>query len=72
MSLKDEAAAKEISTQAGLNAKSITGLTAYRNGSINVLEVKHSTGTVFIKSYLGRMEYGGDASWGSGTEIPLP
>jgi hypothetical protein len=72
MSLKDESAAKEISTQAGLNAKSITGITTYRNGSVNVVEVKHAAGTVFLKSYLGRMEYGGDATWGSGTEIPLP
>jgi len=72
MSIKDETAAKEISTQAGLASKSITGLTAYRSGSINVFEVRHAAGTVFLKTYLGRCEYGGDASWGSGTEVSLP
>jgi hypothetical protein len=72
MSLKDDVAAKEISTVSGLSSKSITGLTAYRVGSVNVLEVKHSTGTVFLKSYLGRWEYGGDVNWGSGTEVPIP
>lgn len=69
---KEENSAKEISTPALLANKSITGLTVYRSGSVNVCEVKHAAGTVFLKSYLGRFEYGGDASWGSGTEVSLP
>jgi hypothetical protein len=72
MSIKDESGAREISTPSGLASKTITGVTAYRYGSVNIVEVKHAAGTVFLKSYLGRMEYGGDASWGSGTEISLP
>lgn len=56
----------------GLNGKAITGLYAYRQGSVDVLEVQYSGGSAFLKFYLGRVEAGGTQVWGSGTELAHP
>lgn len=61
---------KSILTTSGLSGKTITGLNAYTNGSVTVIEVVAPGGTVFLKVRQGQMEVGGTAVWGTGTLIP--
>jgi hypothetical protein len=41
----------------------------YAHGIVTVVEITHSTGSQFIKVKQGVFEYGGDANWGTGTEV---
>jgi hypothetical protein len=51
----------------GLNGLAITGINAWRVGIVDVIEIKTSTITVFIKIRSGLFDIGGDANWGTGT-----
>jgi hypothetical protein len=51
----------------GLNGLAITGINAWRVGIVDVIEIKTSTITVFIKIRSGQFDIGGDANWGTGT-----
>jgi hypothetical protein len=53
----------------GLSGKTFTGLSVWRHGSVDVVEITHSTGTVFVKFRQGQCEVNGDANWGTGTMI---
>ena len=53
----------------GLSGQSITGLSMWRNGTIDIVEITTSSGTTFIKFRTGQFEVGGTANWGSGTAI---
>lgn len=51
----------------GLSGKSITGLVAWRTGSVAVIEVNYTGGPTYIKVKGFQTEIGGDANWGTGT-----
>lgn len=52
----------------GLSGKTITDLHYHFNGSVFVVEVVHSAGSVFIKEKNGVVEIGGNQDWDSGTK----
>jgi hypothetical protein len=68
---KKEEAAKNANVLAvtGLSGKTFTGLSVWRVGSVDIVEIAHSTGTVFVKFRQGQCEVNGDANWGSGTMV---
>ena len=51
----------------GLNGLAVTGINAWRAGVVDVIEIKTSTITTFIKIRSGLFDIGGDANWGTGT-----
>jgi len=51
----------------GLNGLAVTGVSAWRAGVVDVIEIKTSTITTFIKLRQGQYDIGGDANWGTGT-----
>lgn len=53
----------------GLSGKTFTGLSIWKAGSVDIVEITHSTGTVFVKFRQGQCEVNGDANWGTGTMI---
>lgn len=57
-----------ITTQSGLSAKSITGIHGWVEGSTVVIEISYSGGSTFLKVKNSILEYGGTASWGTGTK----
>ncbi len=58
-----------VLTQTGLSGKTFTGLNIFRHGVTVVIEIKFSGGSQLLKVKQGRVEYGGDHDFGTGTEI---
>lgn len=56
----------------GLSGKAVTGIYAYKQGAVDVVEVQYSGGSAFIKFSQGRVEAGGTQAFGSGTEVKHP
>ena len=53
----------------GLNGKTITGISVWKTGSLDVVEIVTASGSTFIKFQFGRCDVGGTADWGSGTMV---
>jgi hypothetical protein len=53
----------------GLSGKTFTGLSIWKAGAVDIVEIATSSGTQFIKFKQGLCEVNGDANWGSGTQI---
>lgn len=51
----------------GLNGKTVTGLSIWRAGIVEVIEINFTGGPLFIKFRQGQCDMGGDANWGTGT-----
>jgi hypothetical protein len=58
-----------IGTASGLTGKTLTAVNVWKHGSVDVVEIAHSAGTIFVKFRNGQAEFGGTADWGSGTQI---
>jgi hypothetical protein len=60
----------DVLAAAGLSSKTITGASAYRHGSVCVVELSFSGGSAFIKVKQNQIEVGGTNEWGTGTIQP--
>ncbi len=74
MTQKNETQSRNsVLTLSGLNGKTITGVDAYRHGSVTAIEISFSGGSAFLKVRPGgELEIGGTLDLGSGTTVPLP
>jgi hypothetical protein len=59
----------DVLATSGLSGKSITGVSAYKHGSVGVIEITFSTGSQFFKMKQGQLEIGGTNEWGTGTIV---
>ena len=70
MALKDKVEKhNNVLATSGLSGKSITGVEAYFNGSVAVIEISYSGGTQYVKVSGQQIEIGGNEAWGTGTKV---
>lgn len=60
---------RDILGASGLSGKTITDLHVHRHGSVTVIEIVYSTGSMFIKEKQGLVEVGGTQDFGTGTVV---
>lgn len=65
---KKEQATRNVNvlTPSGLSGKTVTGISIWRAGIIDVIEINYTGGPTFIKIRAGEYEVGGTADWGTG------